>query len=60
MLLIQCSQLKLIFKNKNMTQKNCASKKGTVKPCGVNKPVAKGKKMASRVDKFAAKRRGNR
>lgn len=43
-----------------MTQRKCASKKGTTKPCGVNKPVTKGKKMAPRVDKFTAKRRGNR
>ena len=32
-----------------MTQKKCTAKKGKVKPCGVNKPAAKGKKMASYV-----------
>lgn len=43
-----------------MTQKKCSAKKGKVKPCGVNKPVAKGKKIASRVNKFTARRAGNR
>lgn len=43
-----------------MTQKKCASKKGTTKPCGVNKPAAKGRKIASRVNKHTARRAGNK